>query len=71
MAAVFDAFFSIYINRTRGLIRLPYPDGRTIVPNFLPGDLAKRLADEAAKTAASIQNIRLMALDYCFPIGPI
>jgi hypothetical protein len=65
VAAVFDAFFSVYINRTRDLIRMAYPDGRELVPNFLHADLANRLADEAAKTANKIQNICLRALDYC------
>lgn len=68
VAAVFDAFFTVYIDRTRDLVRLAYPDGRTIVPNFLPGDLANRLAEEAAKTATRIQNICLRALDYCPPV---
>jgi hypothetical protein len=68
VAAVFDAFFSVYINRTRDLIRIAYPDGRSIIPNFLHADLANRLADEAAKTANRIQNICLRALDYCPPV---
>jgi hypothetical protein len=68
VAAVFDAFFSVYIARTRDLIRMAYPDGRTIVPNFLHADLANRLAAEAAKTANRIQNICLRALDYCPPV---
>jgi hypothetical protein len=68
VAAVFDAFFSVYIDRTRDLVRMAYPDGRAIVPNFLPNDLANRLAEEAAKTANRIQNICLRALDYCPPV---
>lgn len=68
VAAVFDAFFTVYINRTRDLIRMAYPDGREIVPNFLHADLANRLADEAAKTASRIQSICLRALDYCSPV---
>ena len=68
VAAVFDAFFSVYINRTRDLVRMAYPDGRAIVPNFLHADLAERLATEAAKTATRIQNICLRALDYCPPV---
>ncbi len=68
VAAVFDAFFSVYINRTRDLIRMAYPDGREIVPNFLHADLANRLAEEAAKTAFRIQSICLRALDYCPPV---
>ncbi len=68
VAAVFDAFFTVYIKRTRDLIRIAYPDGRDIVPNFLHADLAKRLADEAALTASRIQNICIRALDYCPPV---
>jgi hypothetical protein len=69
VAAVFDAFFSVYINRTRDLVRMANPDGRQqVVPNFLHPDLANRLAEQAAKTAYRIQNICLRALDYCPPI---
>ena len=68
VAAVFDAFFSCYISRTRDLVRKAYPDGRSIVPNFLNADLANRLANEAAKTASRIQNICLRAIDYCPPV---
>ncbi len=68
VAAVFDAFFSVYIHRTRDLFRIAYPDGRTVVPNYLHADLANRLADEATKTAARIQNICIRALDYCPPV---
>ena len=68
VAAVFDAFFSVYIHRTRDLIRMAYPDGREMIPNFLQADLANRLAEEAATTASRIQNICLRALDYCPPV---
>ncbi len=68
VAAVFDAFFTVYVNRTVDLIRMAYPDGRSVVPNFLHADLANRLALEAAKTATRIQNICLRALDYCPPV---
>jgi hypothetical protein len=68
VAAVFDAFFSVYVNRTRDLVRMAYPDGRTAVPNFLNADLANRLAGEAAETASRIQTMCLRALDYCPPV---
>lgn len=67
VAAVFDAFFTIYINRTRDLIRMAYPRGE-FVANFLQADLANRLASEAAKTANRIQNLCIRALDYCPPV---
>ncbi|HEY2171989.1 MAG TPA: hypothetical protein VGJ30_20365 [Candidatus Angelobacter sp.] len=68
VAAIFDAFFSVYVQRTRDLFRIAYPDGRSVVPNFLHNDLAVRLADAAAKTAARLQNICIRALDYCPPV---
>jgi hypothetical protein len=68
VAAVFDAFFSVYVSRTRDLVRMAYPDGRDAVPNFLNADLANRLAGEAAETATRIQAICLRALDYCPPV---
>jgi hypothetical protein len=66
VAAVFDAFFTIYINRTRDLFRMTYPSGQ-VVANYLQADLANRLASEAAKTATRLQNICIRALDYCPP----
>jgi hypothetical protein len=68
VAAIFDAFFSVYLHRTQDLFRIAYPDGRIPVPNFLHRDLAIRLADAAAKTARTMQNICLRALDYCPPV---
>jgi hypothetical protein len=68
VAAIFDAFFTVYIHKTRDLFRIAYPDGKAAVPNFLHSDLALRLADTAAKTAATMQKICLRALDYCPPV---
>jgi len=67
VAAVFDAFFSIYIRRTRDLMRIArtngYREGRD-----LDGDLVERLAREAASTASQFLNICIRALDYCVPV---
>lgn len=68
VAAVFDAFFSIYIRRTRDLMRIAraggYRDGTD-----LDADLVSRLAKEAAKTADHFLTICIRALDYCVPVG--
>jgi hypothetical protein len=68
VAAVFDAFFSIYIRRTRDLMRIArsggYRDGMD-----LDADLVTRLAKEAAKTADQFLNICIRAIDYCVPVA--
>ena len=71
VAAVFDAFFTVYIKRVRDLLRIggvtfdprDYINGRE-----LNADLANRLAIEASKTAEHFCNISIRALDYCPPV---
>jgi hypothetical protein len=67
VAAVFDAFFTIYLRRTRDLMRIAHTSGGSTPGNLHP-DLANRLASEAAKTATHFSNICIRALDYCPPI---
>ncbi|HEY1629805.1 MAG TPA: hypothetical protein VGF56_00720 [Rhizomicrobium sp.] len=66
VAAVFDAYFSIYVKRSRDLLRLAGAGGSK--PTDLHPDLAIRLCNEATKTADHILNICLRALDYCPPV---
>ena len=68
VAAVFDAFFSVYIRRTRDLMRIAKSGGGEVSPDDLHPDLANRLADEATKVAGHFSNICIRALDYCPPI---
>ena len=68
VAAVFDAFFTIYIRRTRDLLRIARAGGLSLTAGELNSDLASRLADEASKTAQHFQNICIRALDYCPPV---
>ena len=68
VAAVFDAFFSVYIRRTRDLMRIAKSGGAQLAPDDLHPDLANRLADEATKIAGQFSNICIRALDYCPPI---
>jgi hypothetical protein len=67
VAAIFDAFFSIYMRRTRDLLRLGHAAGRVETDDVHP-DLADRLAGEARKTADHFTNICIRALDYCPPV---
>ncbi|HEX8733930.1 MAG TPA: hypothetical protein VF721_01315 [Pyrinomonadaceae bacterium] len=68
VAAVFDAFFTIYINRIRDLLRIAGINGKISTENELHPDLAERLAAEASKTAEHFLNISIRALDYCPPV---
>jgi hypothetical protein len=67
VAAVFDAFFSVYVRRTQDLLRIARVAG-TATPTDLHPDLARLLAAEAAKTATHFANICIRALDYCPPV---
>ncbi len=68
VAAVFDAFFTIYISRIRDLLRIAGITGKISTNNELHPDLAERLAAEASKTAEHFLNICIRALDYCPPV---
>jgi hypothetical protein len=68
VAAVFDAFFSIYMRRTRDLMQIARAGGTLSTPGDLHPALANRLAGEAAKTAEHFSNICIRALDYCPPV---
>lgn len=68
VAAVFDAFFSIYVRRTSDLMRIARAGGLRSTSDDLHPDLANRLAETAAKTAEHFFNICVRALDYCPPV---
>jgi len=68
VAAVFDAFFTVYVRRTRDLIRIARAGGARISSGDLNHDLASRLAETAARTAEGFLNICIRALDYCPPV---
>ncbi|HEX9494140.1 MAG TPA: peptidase M4, partial [Candidatus Limnocylindria bacterium] len=68
VAAVFDAFFSVFVRRTEDLWRIAQLSPIDARANGLPPDLANRLADAAVKTAEEVLNICIRALDYCPPV---
>ncbi|HEX5379186.1 MAG TPA: hypothetical protein VFW47_11460 [Phenylobacterium sp.] len=68
VAAIFDAYFSVYVRRTRDLLRLARAAGQDLNAGDMHPDLAERLAREAVKTANHFQNICIRALDYCPPV---
>ncbi|MDD5643751.1 MAG: hypothetical protein PHX53_19020, partial [Syntrophales bacterium] len=68
VAAVFDAFLSMYETRTGDLLRLA-----TAGTGILPGgaihpDLVGRLSEEAAMVSQHVLNMCIRALDYCPPV---
>lgn len=68
VAAVFEAFLSIYKSRIADLLRIA-SNGSGILPQGdLHPDLVNRLADEAAKSAGHVLTMCIRALDYCPPV---
>lgn len=67
VAAVFDAYFTIYAQRTANLFRI-YRAGGGSSADDLPGPLASLLADAAARLADDFFLICARALDYCPPV---
>lgn len=69
VAAVFDAFLSVYRRRIDDLLRIGTGGSGVLTPgSALHPDLVGRLAAEAADTATDVLTICIRALDYCPPV---
>src|SRR5260370_42240913 len=68
VAAVFEAFFNVYIERTRDLMRIGRAGGAINGAGDLHPELARRLTNEAIKVARHFLNICIRAIDYCPPV---
>jgi hypothetical protein len=68
VAAVFDAFLTIYKARVADLLRIA-TEGTGVLPaGHLHPDLVNRMADEAADASQSVLDMCIRALDYCPPV---
>jgi hypothetical protein len=67
VAAIFDAFVTIYEHKTADLFRLARS---STVPNqdYLPAELVDRLAVEAGRAADQVLRMCVRALDYTPPV---
>jgi hypothetical protein len=68
VAAVFDAFLSIYERRTSDLLRLVTGGSGILPAGALHPDLVNRLSNEVSTSATHVLDMCIRALDYCPPI---
>jgi len=64
VAAVFDAFFTVFLRRTEDLWRIAGISRDEAQDVDLHPDLLARLADEASQTAGHFETLCIRALDY-------
>ena len=68
VAAVFDAFLTLYRSRVADLLRIATQGTGVLPAGSLHPDLVQRLAAEAAKSAQRVLDMCIRALDYCPPV---
>jgi hypothetical protein len=68
VAAIFEAFLTIYKWRVADLLRIATGGSGVLPPGEIHPDLVGRLAQEAAKTSGHMLHLCIRALDYCPPV---
>ncbi|MGZ8830115.1 MAG: hypothetical protein ACXW2Q_07035 [Thermoanaerobaculia bacterium] len=68
VACVFDAFFTVYQNRIRDLVRIATGGSGVLPPGDLHPDLVNRIAIEASKTAQNVLTMCIRAFEYLPPV---
>lgn len=67
VAALFDAFFTVYMQQVRELFRLAIPR-ENLAGEELSLELASEITRRATATASHFMHICIRALDYCPPV---
>jgi len=68
VAAVFDAFLTIYRSRVGDLFRIASQGTGVLPPGEIHPDLVARLSSEAARAAQHVLGMCIRALDYAPPV---
>lgn len=68
VSAVFDAYFTIYLRQTSNLFRIFRAGGGSTDSSELSGAMASLLAEAASRTASTLFQICVRAIDYCPPV---
>jgi hypothetical protein len=68
VAAVFEAFISLYKSIVADLLRIASGGTGVLHEGELHPDLVNRLADEAARCSQRVLSMCIRALDYCPPV---
>ncbi len=67
VSAIFDAYFTIYLQRTADLFRI-FKSGGGDASGEVPASLARLLAEQASRSADLFFTVCVRALDYCPPV---
>ena len=65
VAAIFDAYFTVYLRRTADLFRFFRAGGGNVDSREISGPMANMLAKAATETANTLFRICVRAIDYC------
>jgi hypothetical protein len=68
VAAVFDAFFTVYQDRIRDLVRIATGGSGILPAGDLHPDLVNRIAKEASKSAQNVLTMCIRAFEYLPPV---